>query len=102
MLTDRPIIESERRAELVCVVRPFAQRLDDSRSVDAPSGSCDQIPQKLSKCRAHRCRAVKDTTWDKERLGCISRKRTKWGLGGSAAPGRRGQSARAGGGTGSV
>ena len=70
-MSDRAVIESERRAELVCVVRPFTQRLDNSRSVDAPSGSCDQIPQKLSECRAHRCRALKDTTWDKERLGYI-------------------------------
>src|SRR5947209_13029311 len=101
MMTDRRILESGRRDELVWFVRPFAQRLDDSRSVDAPSGSCDQIPQKLSKCHAHRCRALKDTTWDKERLGYISRKRTEWGMRGSATPRSRVQSSRVGWGKGS-
>src|SRR5438094_4252910 len=50
VMSDRPVIESERRAELVCVVRPFAQRLDDPRSTHAPSRPCDQIPQQQSAC----------------------------------------------------
>ena len=61
-MSDRSVIEPEGFAELVCVVRPFAQSLDNSRSVDSASCSCDQVPQKLSECRAHRFRSSKDVT----------------------------------------
>src|SRR3990170_950757 len=53
MVPDCPVVETEALGELVGVVRPLLQGLEDPRTVRSPSCAREQVPQELSKGCAH-------------------------------------------------